>query len=457
MTIIDDRTPNLSLPLPNVANKQTDDIPRIREAFGTIDTVLDEKADLVSGKVPAIQLPSFVDDVVEYAAAVDFPEIGESGKIYIAINTPPTVATQQFRWSGSTYTEITASPGSTDAVPEGSTNLYFTTARARSAQLLASVAAPGLMKPGSGMTADPDGTVHVIAAGGGTGLPAYGDVYPTISSNGQTLLTVSGGYTAGLIDVLLNGVLLEFDDYTATNGTTITLVAGVNTTDVVRVRRWAYTPANLAVAKPGDKMTGALDWATQVDVASAASTPIGPVASNLVRITGTTTITSFGSIAAGAVRKVTFAGALVLTHNATSLILPGAASITTSAGDTAEFESLGSGNWRCILYQRASGAAIVSNALSVVKVSGTAQAAVVGREYFLENAAATSVSAPATTVDGAEFSVTPANGLLTNTVDFGAATVRGPAGSLTGVVTLDRGARLHVKYSATISKWVVIS
>jgi hypothetical protein len=57
---------------------------------------------------------------------------------------------------------------------------------------------------------------------------------------------------------------------------------------------------------------------------------------------------------------VQFSGALTLTHNATSLILPGGASITTAAGDVAYFVSLGSGNWRCTGYQKASGAAVVS-------------------------------------------------------------------------------------------------
>src|SRR3546814_17764652 len=46
-----------------------------------------------------------------------------------------TVTDKQYRWGGSTYTEISASPGSTDAVPEGATNLYFTAARVRSVAL----------------------------------------------------------------------------------------------------------------------------------------------------------------------------------------------------------------------------------------------------------------------------------------------------------------------------------
>ena len=57
-----------------------------------------------TGKVPAAQLPSYVDDVVEYDSQSDFPETGEDGKIYIAKDTNLT-----YRWSGTQYVEISAS------------------------------------------------------------------------------------------------------------------------------------------------------------------------------------------------------------------------------------------------------------------------------------------------------------------------------------------------------------
>lgn len=104
----------------------------------------------------------------------------------------------------------------------------------------------------------------------------------------------------------------------------------------------------------GGNATGAINE-TAVTVSSAATTDIGAAAGNAVRITGTTTITAFGTAQSGARRHVTFSGALTLTHNAASLILPGGANIYTAAGDTAEFESLGAGNWRCMEYNRASG------------------------------------------------------------------------------------------------------
>jgi hypothetical protein len=102
----------------NVANKA------VANGYASLDS---------SGKVPSNQLPSYVDDVIEVANYAALPGTGETGKIYVTIDTSKT-----YRWSGSAYVEISASPGSTDAVPEGSTNLYFTAARAR-----ASVTASG--------------------------------------------------------------------------------------------------------------------------------------------------------------------------------------------------------------------------------------------------------------------------------------------------------------------------
>ena len=54
-----------------------------------------------SGKVPASQLPSYVDDVLEYASITAFPATGETGKIYVSLSDNKT-----YRWSGSAYVEI---------------------------------------------------------------------------------------------------------------------------------------------------------------------------------------------------------------------------------------------------------------------------------------------------------------------------------------------------------------
>ena len=67
------------------------------------------------GKVPASQLPSYVDDVVEYDTFSSFPETGEGGKIYVAKDT-----NQTYRWSGSAYVVI----GSSLALGETSSTAY---------------------------------------------------------------------------------------------------------------------------------------------------------------------------------------------------------------------------------------------------------------------------------------------------------------------------------------------
>jgi hypothetical protein len=110
----------------------------------------------------------------------------------------------------------------------------------------------------------------------------------------------------------------------------------------------------------GGTLTSALNEAPPVTIASAATVNIGAAAANTVIVSGTTTVTAFDTIAAGAIRRVRFSGILTLTHNGTSLVLPGSANITTAAGDVATFESLGSGNWRCVDYARADGTALVS-------------------------------------------------------------------------------------------------
>jgi hypothetical protein len=105
-----------------------------------LQAVLDSKqpagsyATLVSGTVPSSMLPGFVDDVIEAANYAALPSVGEGGKLYVAVDTR-----KLWRWSGSAYVEIASSPGSTDSVTEGSTNLYFTTKRAADAAPVQSV------------------------------------------------------------------------------------------------------------------------------------------------------------------------------------------------------------------------------------------------------------------------------------------------------------------------------
>lgn len=269
--MIDDRTVNLNLPKPHQANTLLEDVGRLRSALDAVDTAVAGKQSTLGftpenaakkgvangyasldagGKVPSAQLPSYVDDVLEYANLAAFPATGESGKMYVAQDTG-----RLYRWSGSIYVWISPSPGSTDDVPEGSTNKYFTDARARSAQLPATASTPGVVKIGSGLSVDADGTLSAIGVEGGGGVPAFNELILTVSSNGQTVFTPAGGYTVGSMELELNGLTLvgNGDDYTASNGTTITLTFGVSTTDTLVLRRWTTTtnlPFSALVDKP---------------------------------------------------------------------------------------------------------------------------------------------------------------------------------------------------------------
>lgn len=100
------------------------------------------------------------------------------------------------------------------------------------------------------------------------------------------------------------------------------------------------------------------NFVTEATLASNTTTDLGTIpGSNVIAISGTTTITSFGSTAttANPIYFLRFTGAMSLTYNATSLILPGGVSITTVAGDAAIAKYEGSGNWRIVSYTRASG------------------------------------------------------------------------------------------------------
>ena len=107
----------------------------------------------------------------------------------------------------------------------------------------------------------------------------------------------------------------------------------------------------------------------EVSVASATTTDIGKVRSENILITGSNTIAGFGVAAKGVVKKIRFSGALALTYNATSMILPGLVSITTVANDCLEAMSLGSGNWIVTKYTTASGEGLLDGITTIASGS----------------------------------------------------------------------------------------
>lgn len=139
-----------------------------------------------------------------------------------------------------------------------------------------------------------------------------------------------------------------------------------------------------------------------------------------------------------------------------------AGSATTAAGSATA--AAGSATAAAVSATAASGSATAAAASAAAAaagfpsntVTGTTQVCAVNNAYILTNVAATACTAPATPANFDLFRVLPGNGLLTNTIDFGAATVRGPASDVTGVLTLNPAVALTFMYSTTLLKWVVL-
>lgn len=96
-------------------------------------------------------------------------------------------------------------------------------------------------------------------------------------------------------------------------------------------------------------------------IASAGTVDLGSVNTDRVIITGSNTISSFGT-AANKTRFVTLTGSAQINHNSASLVLPNAANIAGQAGDTFIATSDGAGNWRVRSYQRGDGTPLAGGA-----------------------------------------------------------------------------------------------
>jgi|GEM_PF-1635908 len=231
-----------------------------------------------------------------------------------------------------------------------------------------------------------DPAAHEVVSIAGTATLALADVGNTVVFTGSSAATLNFPAVAtvpiGAGFMVLNqgtaALTLDPNGAETINGSpTLVLQAG----GMAFVRRvsgtWyagVFSASVLGLALIGAISAGAafdIMSSPSVSVASAATTALGAANSDKVVITGTTTITSFGTVADGRMRQIRFAGALTLTHNATSLILPGAQNITTAAGDTALAFSEGSGNWRVVAFQKANGLPVIVPATLQTLSSGS--------------------------------------------------------------------------------------
>ena len=180
-------------------------------------------------------------------------------------------------------------------------------------------------------------------------------------------------------------IKLHFDDVlTLThNATDLILPGGANITTAAgdeaefveyATGDWRCVNYEKADGKPilaENTFSQTVSFAKGANIASATALTLG-TDGNYFDVTGTTTINSINSVSIGTVIKLHFDDVLTLTHNATDLILPGGANITTAAGDEAEFVEYATGDWRCTYYQRANGLPVESvESSNITALTGT--------------------------------------------------------------------------------------
>jgi hypothetical protein len=141
-----------------------------------------------------------------------------------------------------------------------------------------------------------------------------------------------------------------------TRGLEGTMPFSYNAGDFIELR---YTAGAVLPVRNG-ALTGALNEAATIPLASSSAMAIGAAGANTINVTGTATINTFDSVGAGAFRRLKFAGALTLTHNAVSMRCLSGASIVTQPGDWSEWISLGNGNWEMVSYTRATGTSLIA-------------------------------------------------------------------------------------------------
>lgn len=192
-----------------------------------------------------------------------------------------------------------------------------------------------------------------------------GAVISTGASNEYTITTNSG------IAAHANGVFIAFRaDKTCTAACTTTIdglaqksilradgsatAAGDIVSGGIYLLAYSSTAGHYLAVNVGSNTMASLtdgdSWTAVVTVASAATCDILGAASDFIAISGTATITSLGT-GINKIRFVRATGAFTLTHNASSLILPGGANIVATNGDTFIVISDASSNARIFAYQ----------------------------------------------------------------------------------------------------------
>lgn len=205
----------------------------------------------------------------------------------------------------------------------------------------------------------------------------------------KTATAANDWYIGDKIAIVYDGTDMVWSNWQGASNAATTSVSGI-----VELLTTAELMTGTDTTRAATAVAAAAIWKKGADVASSGTT-LFLDDGGFVHITGTTTITDldFTTATDGRTMKVIFDGILTLTHNSTTLKLPGGANITTAAGDRAEFVQDSGDNIICTWYTKASGTAVVVAASGMTLIStltttsGTTQSVTgigVYRELYIE-------------------------------------------------------------------------
>jgi len=198
-----------------------------------------------------------------------------------------------------------------------------------------------------------DITSAKTTAGTGAAYTVTATQQPASLPDGFTLLILPHADNTGTCTINVNGLGAKALRSTSAAN----MAAGVIKTNQPALIVYRQSSDEFLVLAGGNAEGTQFNWLKGADVASAAALDLG-TDGNSFNITGTATITSVNTLGIGTLVLLKFDDVLTLTHDATDLILPGAADIVTAAGDVAFMWEYASGDWQCVAYMRNDGTAL---------------------------------------------------------------------------------------------------
>ena len=198
-----------------------------------------------------------------------------------------------------------------------------------------------------------DITSAKTTAGTGAAYTVTATQQPASLPDGFTLLILPHADNTGTCTINVNGLGAKALRSTSAEN----MAAGVLKANQTALVAYRQSSDEFLVLAGGNAEGTQFNWLKGADVASAAALDLG-TDGNSFNITGTTTITSVNTLGIGTLVVLKFDDVLTLTHDATDLILPGAADIVTAAGDVAFMWEYASGDWQCVGYMRNDGTAL---------------------------------------------------------------------------------------------------